>query len=149
VFLTALSVTLCALSMASSLLVARGKLRAVYVLGIVTGSGYVLVNILLAISDKGSRASCSWRSLRLGSDDVGRGAQTPPLGGKVVIIILSSPCSRVCDLCGDERDVWHVVLDLPDAGYAVQLCDAHVAALLATWREKDSSALATWWIEEG
>jgi hypothetical protein len=46
--ITALSVTVCVLSMASSLLVALGKLRAVHAQGVVAGAGYVLINLLLA-----------------------------------------------------------------------------------------------------
>jgi hypothetical protein len=48
--ISVLSVLACVLAMTCSFLVARGKLRAVYLLGIVNGLVYCLLNALLAAS---------------------------------------------------------------------------------------------------
>jgi hypothetical protein len=46
--ITALSALGCVLAMVNSYLVARGRLRAVYVVGIACGVTYVLINLRLA-----------------------------------------------------------------------------------------------------
>lgn len=49
--LTLLSLTACVLTMVSSYLLARGRLKAVYVIGIFNGISYVVIN--LALGSKG------------------------------------------------------------------------------------------------
>jgi hypothetical protein len=53
--ITILSLTVVVLGMVGSWLLSRGMLRAVYTLGMVTGSGYVLINVLLAMNAEGQR----------------------------------------------------------------------------------------------
>jgi len=51
--ITLLSFTIVVLGMVGSWLLSRGLLRTVYTLGLVTGSGYVVLNVLLAVNAEG------------------------------------------------------------------------------------------------
>ena len=48
--MTLLSIILCVLTMLNSWLVSRGRLRAVYLIGILLGIGYLVINAMLAAS---------------------------------------------------------------------------------------------------
>jgi hypothetical protein len=47
-----------------------------------------------------------------------------------MIIVLPSPQPRDCDGCAGPAP-WHIVTG---DGFALQLCDAHVAEFLRSWR---------------
>ena len=51
--ISCLSVFACLLKMTASYLVAQGKLKAVYLLGIVNGSTYTVLNVVIAANGSG------------------------------------------------------------------------------------------------
>ncbi len=66
--ITALSALGCLLAMVNSYLMSRGRLGAVYVVGIACGLTYVLINLLLAAD--GQRGVLLLVPIRLGGADV-------------------------------------------------------------------------------